>query len=182
MHIIYASGYIIRIAIQGESKKTDTFVIHLNIKCISFFWLTLYMSHIITSVKNSRDTPKLYGHFGPFYFTWILTNCASKCDTFNKHLYYLADSCAQRARAQFLTQTHLLNGTILIIIVNRVLNRFKARASIHPKKGGTDSKLGRSGGMLPKFFLNFGTWLKWHFKRFGGTCIKVIVNDQCAWS
>jgi hypothetical protein len=28
--------------IQGESKKTDTFVIHLNIKCISFFWLTLY--------------------------------------------------------------------------------------------------------------------------------------------
>jgi hypothetical protein len=23
--------------IQGESKKTDTFVIHLNIKCISFF-------------------------------------------------------------------------------------------------------------------------------------------------
>jgi hypothetical protein len=30
--------------IQGESKKTDTFVIHLNIKCISFFWLTLYIS------------------------------------------------------------------------------------------------------------------------------------------
>jgi hypothetical protein len=29
--------------VQGESKKTDTFVIHLNIKCISFFWLTLYM-------------------------------------------------------------------------------------------------------------------------------------------
>jgi hypothetical protein len=24
-------------SIQGESKKTDTFVIHLNIKCISFF-------------------------------------------------------------------------------------------------------------------------------------------------
>ena len=23
--------------LQGESKKTDTFVIHLNIKCISFF-------------------------------------------------------------------------------------------------------------------------------------------------
>jgi hypothetical protein len=23
--------------VQGESKKTDTFVIHLNIKCISFF-------------------------------------------------------------------------------------------------------------------------------------------------
>jgi hypothetical protein len=31
-------------SIQGESKKTDTFVIHLNIKCISFFWLTLYTS------------------------------------------------------------------------------------------------------------------------------------------
>jgi hypothetical protein len=29
--------------IQGESKKTDTFVIHLNIKCIRFFWLTLYI-------------------------------------------------------------------------------------------------------------------------------------------
>jgi hypothetical protein len=31
------------VSVQGESKKTDTFVIHLNIKCISFFWLTLYM-------------------------------------------------------------------------------------------------------------------------------------------
>ena len=26
-----------RFVIQGESKKTDTFVIHLNIKCIRFF-------------------------------------------------------------------------------------------------------------------------------------------------
>jgi hypothetical protein len=30
-------GAIARPDIQGESKKTDTFVIHLNIKCISFF-------------------------------------------------------------------------------------------------------------------------------------------------
>jgi hypothetical protein len=33
--------------VQGESKKTDTFVIHLNIKCISFFWLTLYSIFIV---------------------------------------------------------------------------------------------------------------------------------------
>jgi hypothetical protein len=44
------------------------------------------------------------------------------------------------------------------------------------KVRGTDSKLGRSGGMLPEFFLNFGT-LKRHFQRFEGT-YKVIV--QCA--
>ena len=28
-----------------------------------------------------------------------------------------------------------------------------------PKVRGTDSKLGRSGGMLPEIFLNFGTLL-----------------------
>ena len=44
------------------------------------------------------------------------------------------------------------------------------------KVRGTDSKLGRSGGMLPEIFLNFGT-LKRHFQRFEGT-YKVIV--QCA--
>jgi hypothetical protein len=44
------------------------------------------------------------------------------------------------------------------------------------KVRGTDSKLGRSEGMLPEIFLNFGT-LKGHFQRFGGT-YKVIV--QCA--
>ena len=44
------------------------------------------------------------------------------------------------------------------------------------KVRGTDSKLRRSGGMLPEIFLNFGT-LKRHFQRFEGT-YKVIV--QCA--
>jgi hypothetical protein len=35
--------------------------------------------------------------------------------------------------------------------------------------GGTDSKLGRSGGILPEiFFLNFST-LKLHSQRFGST-------------
>jgi hypothetical protein len=124
------------------------------------------MSHIITSVKNSRDTPKLYGHFGPFYFTWILTNCASKCDTFNKHLYYLADSCAQRARAQFLTQTHLLNGTILIIIVNRVLNRFKARASIHPKKGGDGLQIRKVRRYATQIFFKFWYLTEMAFQAF----------------
>jgi predicted secreted hydrolase len=29
-------------ALQGESKKTDTFDIQMNNKGVSFFWLTLY--------------------------------------------------------------------------------------------------------------------------------------------
>jgi hypothetical protein len=33
-HVITTQEYT---ELQGESKKTDTFVIHLNIKCISFF-------------------------------------------------------------------------------------------------------------------------------------------------
>ena len=37
LQLVVAMSFIVKIVIQGESKKTDTFVIHLNIKCISFF-------------------------------------------------------------------------------------------------------------------------------------------------
>jgi hypothetical protein len=42
-HLTGDTDHVSENDLQGESKKTDTFVIHLNIKCISFFWLTLYM-------------------------------------------------------------------------------------------------------------------------------------------
>jgi hypothetical protein len=35
--IKFEGGILMQVYIPGESKKTDTFVIHLNIKCISFF-------------------------------------------------------------------------------------------------------------------------------------------------
>jgi hypothetical protein len=61
------------------------------------------------------------------------------------------------------------NNIELPIVVDKGVNPSQ-------KVRGTDSKLGRSGGMLPEIFLNFGT-LKRHFQRFEGT-YKVIV--QCA--
>jgi hypothetical protein len=53
-------------AIQGESKKTDTFVIHLNIKCISFFWLTLY-----TPCVNNYFLAK-YSYLSQYCIFWLV--------------------------------------------------------------------------------------------------------------
>jgi hypothetical protein len=72
---------------------------------------------------------------------------------------------------------------ILSVVITNVPSQVE-NVSVITSKGvnpsqkvrGTDSKLGRSGGMLLEFFLNFGT-LKRHFQRFEGT-YKVIV--QCA--
>jgi hypothetical protein len=63
-------------------------------------------------------------------------------------------------------------------IVDLIYKYKPASKGVNPsqKVRGTDSKLGRSGGMLPEIFLNFDT-LKRHFQRFEGT-YKVIV--QCA--
>ena len=67
--------------------------------------------------------------------------------------------------------------------VNPVSNSFTFKTisdkgfNLSQKVGGTDSKLGRSGGMRTEIcFFNFGT-LKQHSQRFGGT-YKVIL--QCA--
>jgi hypothetical protein len=45
--------------IQGESKKTETFVIHLNIKCISFFLLTLYYISYLSCQRQLTTKWKL---------------------------------------------------------------------------------------------------------------------------
>ena len=90
-------------------------------------------------------------------------------------------TCQRESSGKQQTYEHLnicycIRNTFFLIAVSSLGHVQAKGVNPSPKVRGTDSKLGRSGGMLPEIFLNFGT-LKRHFQRFEGT-YKVIV--QCA--
>jgi hypothetical protein len=90
------------IHVQGESKKTDTFVIHLNIKCISFFWLTLYNS------RHSK-TPFMVNVLSLFCFPWQLTEIcmqdAEKLKELIRNRSPLRDCPTDRNLAKYATKS-----------------------------------------------------------------------------